>query len=392
MRLSPKIAEEVRNFLEGREEQMLELLKDLVRKESPSGDKEALQEIVELLQKEFQKLNFWTFRSKPEHSGGFLYARPHVRNKNAPVQLILGHCDTVWELNTLKKMPLQEEKEVIKGPGIYDMKAGLVQMIFCLKALKNISLSPEVIPLFLINTDEEVGSKESTRAIARLAKIADRAFVLEPPLGLEGKLKTARKGVGRFTVKVQGKASHAGLDPEKGVNAIVELSQQVQKLYAMNDPEKGITVNVGMISGGVSPNVVAPESSAVIDVRVLNPVDAEYITQKIRDLEPFDPDVKLVIEGEIGRAPMEKNQRNQELWERAKKGGDLLDLELNEATAGGGSDGNTTSLYTATLDGLGTTGDGAHALHEYIIKEKLLERTALLVILLLQKPLTKVNK
>jgi glutamate carboxypeptidase len=160
----------------------------------------------------------------------------------------------------------------------------------------------------------------------------------------------------------------------------------------MNDPEKGITVNVGMISGGVSPNVVAPESSAVIDVRVLNPVDAEYITQKIRDLEPFDPDVKLVIEGEIGRAPMEKNQRNQELWERAKKGGDLLDLELNEATAGGGSDGNTTSLYTATLDGLGTTGDGAHALHEYIIKEKLLERTALLVILLLQKPLTKVNK
>ncbi len=240
-----------------------------------------------------------------------------------------------------------------------------------------------MIPIILINADEEIGSKESTHAIKRLAKIACRAYILEPPLGLDGKLKTARKGIGHFTITVKGKAAHAGLDPEKGANAIVELSHQVQQLYAMNDFNKGITVNIGMIQGGDSPNVVASESKAVIDVRVYSDEDGAYITEKIYDLKPVLKDVELKIEGGIGRKPMERTPRNQKLWEIAKANGKLIGIKLEQETSGGGSDGNTTSLYTATLDGLGTTGDGAHAMHEFIFVDKLIERTALLTLLLL---------
>jgi glutamate carboxypeptidase len=239
----------------------------------------------------------------------------------------------------------------------------------------------------LINSDEEIGSRESTTIIKRLAKVANRAYVLEPPLGLEGQLKTARKGLGRFTLKVTGKAAHAGLDPQKGINAIVELSHQVQQLYAMNDFEKGITVNVGTIEGGISPNMVAPESKAVVDVRVLTEADGEFITKKIRGLKSHLPNVKLKVEGGIGRPPMEKTERNQELWKMAQRQGQHLGIELEQATAGGGSDANTTSIFTATLDGLGTPGDGAHATHEYIFESKLIERTALLALLLLAETL-----
>jgi glutamate carboxypeptidase len=177
------------------------------------------------------------------------------------------------------------------------------------------------------------------------------------------------------------------LDPEKGINAIVELSHQVQHLYAMNDIARGITVNVGMIEGGISPNTVAPTSKAVVDVRVLKEADGIYITEKIKGLRPFLPNVKLQIEGGIGRPPMEKTPRNQELWKIAKEQGQRLGINLQQATAGGGSDANTTSVFTATLDGLGTPGDGAHATHEYIFQNKLIERTALLVLLLLAEPL-----
>jgi glutamate carboxypeptidase len=240
------------------------------------------------------------------------------------------------------------------------------------------------MPLVFINSDEEIGSIESTPAIERLSKIVNRAFVMEPPLGLEGKLKTARKGIGRFTVTIKGKAAHAGLDPEKGVNAIVELSHQVQKLFGMNDFERGITVNVGLIQGGYSPNVIASESKAVIDVRVLNHKDGEFITKKIQGLKPTLDDIELTVKGAIGRQPMEKTPRNRKLWKLAKNNAKLIGISLQQATSGGGSDGNTTSLFTATLDGLGTTGDGAHAEHEFIYIDKLIERTTLLTLLLIE--------
>jgi glutamate carboxypeptidase len=368
---------------------MQTLLKVMVALESPSRDPEAQIGILNLLEKELQQVGYKTFRMPGKKTGGYLYARPKNRAKNKPVQLIIGHCDTVWNKDTLKEMPITEGNFKMGGPGIYDMKAGLTQLLFSLKAIKALALDPEVTPLVLINSDEEIGSIESTRTIIRLAKIANRAFVLEPPLGMDGNLKTARKGLGRFTITVQGVAAHAGLDPEKGVNAIVELAHQVQKLYAMNDFDKGITVNIGTIQGGTSANVVAPMSSAVIDVRVENKKDGELITDKIYGLQAVLPNSTLHIEGGIGRPPMERNKRNQQLWKLAQSEASQMGLKLSEALAGGGSDGNTTSQFTATLDGLGTPGDGAHASHEFIYQEKLTERAALLTLLLLADPIVK---
>ncbi|AKA34254.1 Carboxypeptidase G2 [Flagellimonas lutaonensis] len=376
-------ASEVLDYLNMHHEEQVAFLKKLVKLESPSHDAGSQKKILQLLGKKLEELHFFVQFIPGSETGGHLYARPQNRDRGKPLQLLLGHCDTVWKKDTLKEMPIAERDGKLSGPGVYDMKAGLTQMVFALKAIKELSLETALTPLVLINSDEEIGSIESRHAIKRLAKICERAFVMEPPLGLEGKLKTARKGLGRFTITVTGKAAHAGLDPGKGINAIVELSHQVQRLYAMNDFEKGITVNVGTIQGGISPNVVAPESKAVVDVRVLNKEDGKSITKKIYGLRPTMADVKIRVEGAMGRPPMERTPRNQKLWKLARAKALLLGLELEEATAGGGSDGNTTSTYTATLDGLGTTGDGAHAHHEFIFSEQLPKRTALLTLLLL---------
>lgn len=369
---------------------MQTLLEELVRMETPSREPETQGSIFERLEVEFRKLGYHTLRMPGHKTGGYLYARPLKRDKGQPIQLLLGHCDTVWKTSTLQEMPLITTNDKMKGPGIYDMKAGLTQVIYALRTITEMGLKIPLTPVVLINSDEEIGSFESTTTIKRLSRVAERAYVLEPPLGLDGKLKTARKGLGRFTVTVHGRAAHAGLDPGKGINAIVELSHQVQQLYAMNDFEKGITVNVGMIEGGVSANVVAPQSRAVIDVRVENLKDGEMITEKILGLKPILPDVKLEIEGGIGRPPMERNHRNQALWKLARARALSLGIELSEGLAGGGSDGNTSSLYTATLDGMGTPGDGAHARHEFIYREQLPERTALLALMLLAQPITTV--
>ncbi len=374
---------QIMGYFRENQSSMENFLKKLVSIESPSSDPSSQDELFQLFGKELSELGYFTLRIYGNNTGGYLYARPKSRNKEKKLQLLVGHCDTVWAKNTLDKMPIHQQNGKITGPGIYDMKAGLTQIIYALKAIHQMGLSMPLEPLILINSDEEIGSSESGHAIARLAKTADRAYILEPPLGLEGRLKTARKGIGRFTITVEGKAAHAGLDPDKGINAIVELSYLIQKLYAMNDFERGITVNVGMVEGGISPNVVAPKSSAVVDVRVSSAEDGKWIDEQIRNLEPMSSDVILHIEGGIGRPPMERTPRNQALWKMARSKGASMGLDLKEATAGGGSDGNTTSLYTATLDGLGTTGDGAHATHEHVITDQLPERTALLTLLLL---------
>jgi glutamate carboxypeptidase len=263
------------------------------------------------------------------------------------------------------------------------MKAGLVFMIFAIAAINAQELQPAIAPVIFINSDEEIGSHDSRQHILRLARIADRAFVLEPSLGREGKLKTRRKGIGEFTIHVVGKASHAGLAPEKGISAILELSFLIQRLFALNDPERGITVNVGNIDGGIRPNVVAPQSKALVDVRVLTQEDAAMIEEKIRNLKASTPGAKLIIEGGFERPPLEKTVANQKLWYLAKQKASELGMEVEEATAGGGSDGNLTSVYTATLDGLGAVGDNAHALGEFVYLEQMVERTALLSQLLL---------
>lgn len=383
-------AKHIENYLKDSQEDMVIFLKKLVASESPSFDPKAQIPIMELLKNTLANLDFHVSIFSGKKTGGYLYARPKNRNRNQPIQLMIGHCDTVWKKNTLEDMPIEENENKITGPGIFDMKAGLTQMIYAVKTIRELNLLYSVTPVIIINSDEEIGSIESAKAIERMSKLAGRAFILEPPLGFDGRLKTARKGIGKFTLTVKGKSAHAGLNPDKGVSAIVELSYHIQHLFALNDFEKGITVNVGMIQGGSSANVIAAESKAIIDVRVRNQDDAEFISREILSLKPVHKDSDLEIEGYFGRPPMEKTPRNQQLWELARGLGKSININLEQATAGGGSDGNTTSLYTATLDGLGTTGDGAHARHEFIFKDKLVERTALLTMLLLTKPLEKI--
>ena len=380
-------AKHIVNYLEENQQSMILFLKRLVEAESPSKDPKSQVRVISLLKSALEDLNYNVLYVPGNKTGGFILSRPNNRVKNNPIQFLLGHCDTVWEKDTILNMPITQDKTKITGPGIFDMKAGLTQMVYALHAIKDLQLKCQLTPVIIINSDEEIGSRESENAIVKIAKIADRAFVLEPPLGIKGKLKTARKGIGRFTIIVKGKPAHAGLNPDKGVSAIVELSYHIQHLFSLNDFNKGITVNVGMIEGGTSANVIAAESKAVIDVRVHNAEDATFISEKILSLKPVNEDVELIVDGYFGRPPMERTQRNQNLWKMAKNIGELIGLELEESTAGGGSDGNTTSLYTATLDGLGTTGDGAHAKHEFIFTEKLVERTALLILLLTAKPL-----
>lgn len=377
----------ITEYLKLHHEEMIEFLKTLVAIETPSQSASSQSKIFNFIKKKLGSLDYYCLRIKGKKTGGYLYARPIKRERSLPLQLLVGHCDTVWPRNTLANMPINSLNGKIKGPGIYDMKVGLTQMIFAIMAIQELNFDLKVTPLLLINSDEEIGSHETSHVIKMLSKISNRVFVLEPPLGLEGKLKTSRKGVGRFEIRVKGKAAHAGLDPSKGISAIMELSHQIQSIYALNDAEKGITVNVGMIEGGISANVIAPESKAVIDVRVLTSKDGQEITKKILNLKPKTKDVELIIEGGVGRPPMELTKRNKALWKVAKNEGKSLNLKLKQATAGGGSDGNTTSQFTATLDGLGTPGDGAHADYEFIFKDKLTERTALLTLLLITEPL-----
>jgi glutamate carboxypeptidase len=363
---------------------MVDLLQQLVKVESPSTVPQAQQPILNLLQEALERRNYRIRRLAGQQTGGHLLAIPQFRQPHQPIQLLLGHCDTVWPLGTLEQMPLEEKEGKLKGPGIYDMKAGLVQSIFALEALQSQEIEPAVAPVLLINSDEEIGSHESTPHIRRLARRANRAFVMEPSLGVAGKLKTQRKGVGRFTIRVLGKAAHAGLEPEKGASAILELSFVIQQLFALNNPQRGITVNVGTIDGGIRSNVIAPESQAVVDVRVLRQEDAREVEAAILGLQPTTAGTQLIIEGRIGRPPMEKTPGNKKLWQQAQQAASELGMQLEEGIAGGGSDGNTTSLYIPTLDGLGAVGDGAHAPGEFIYLDSLVERAALLSRLLLE--------
>jgi glutamate carboxypeptidase len=375
-------------YLRAQLPEMVALLRQLVLTESPSTEPDTQRPMFALLAEALGRLNYTVHHIPGRQTGGHLYARPSQRMRHRPRQLLLGHCDTVWPRGALQKMPVEMSEGVMRGPGVYDMKAGLVQMLYALQALQALHLEPSVTPLVFINSDEEIGSRESTPYIRRLARIVDRALVLEPSLGADGKLKIARKGVGRFTVVVKGKAAHAGLNPGEGASAILELSYVIQKLFALNDPTTGITVNVGTIEGGLRPNVIAPESRAHGEVRVLTHKDAQQIAERIRNLQPVTPGVTLEIDGRLSRPPMELTPRNRSLWEIAKSLGREIGVELAAGAVGGASDGNTTSLFTATLDGLGAVGDGAHARHEFVFLDKMVERGALLALLLMAPPVT----
>jgi glutamate carboxypeptidase len=282
-------------------------------------------------------------------------------------------------------MPVGVVDGRLTGPGVYDMKGGLVQGIFALRALRELGLVPEVTPAVFIDSDEEIGSLESIPRLERAARHVRRVFVLEPSLGPEGRLKTRRKGSLRFTIKIQGRAAHSGLDPEKGASAILELARVIQRLYELADPERGITVNVGVVAGGMRANVVAPEARAELDIRVLAAEDARRLERTVLDLAPSTPGTTLEVLGGIDRPPLEATPGNRVLWEAARRRAGELGIPLAEGTAGGASDGSLTSRFVPTLDGLGAVGDGAHALHEHVLVDRMSERAALLALLLLEK-------
>jgi glutamate carboxypeptidase len=362
---------------------MADLLRRLALAESPSLVPEAQAAALAILSEELESLDLAVKRVPRSDAGDHLEAEPARRDGDGPRQLLLGHLDTVWPVGTVEQMPVKVEDDRLRGPGVYDMKGGLVQLLFALRTLGELGLEPSVRPVVFINSDEEIGSRSSAEHIRRLAQTAVRAYVLEPSFGSAGKLKTARKGAGLFRLKIKGAASHAGLSPEKGVSAILEASHQIQRLFELNDPERGITVNVGTIDGGLRANVVAPEVVAEIDVRALRETDAQSVEQAIRALAPVQDGISLEVEGGFGRPPLEPTKRNRALWEAAKQAAAELDIPLEETTVGGASDGNITSIYTATLDGLGPVGEGAHAAHEYVSLSQMPERAALLALLIM---------
>ena len=370
----------------GMRDEFVEFLSRLAGIESPTDRPETQRDVHALLEPAFKDLGYEVRAVRGRVSGDHFYARPRGRSSGTPAQLLIGHTDTVWPLKTLGRMPIHVDDGRLHGPGTLDMKGGLTQMIFALRLLRAIGREPEVDPVIFINSDEEVGSPDSKRWVRRLAQGVDRALVLEPSLGAEGRIKTARKGVGNFEVSITGRASHAGLDPERGASAILELSHVIQQLHALNDPERGTTVNVGVVDGGSRANVVAALATARVDARVRTTEDGRRVEEAIHAIRPSVPGVSIQVEGGIRVAPLERTPRNRELWEHVRAAGADMGLQLEEATAGGGSDGNTTSLYTATVDGLGCVGDGAHADHEHIVIDPSLERCALLARVLLAPP------
>jgi len=366
--------------------EMIDYLKELVLAESPSLCPETQGRVLSLIEEPLQHLGYETVRIPGKHSGGQLYARPNGSEEDHLSQLLLGHCDTVWPEGTVEEMPLVVDRNVMKGPGVYDMKVGLTQIVFALKALHDLEIEPQLKPVVLVTSDEEVGSTDSRAKIESLARIVNRVFITEPSTAPEGKIKTGRKGVGVFTIIIEGKSAHAGVEPEKGISAILELPEIIETLQALNNPQAGVTLNIGLVEAGTRTNIVPDRCEIGVDVRVPTSEDATRIDQSIRALRTLQPGTTIEIQGGIERSPMEKTPRNRALWQAAKKMGRHLGLELEESYTGGGSDGNLTSPFTATLDGLGGVGGGAHAKHEFILLDKMTERSALLALLLTLPP------
>jgi glutamate carboxypeptidase len=296
--------------------------------------------------------------------------------------LVLGHYDTVYARGTLTKMPFRIARGRVYGPGTFDMKAGIVQALFALEALQRSELAPPKRIVFLWTSDEEIGSESSRKLIETEARRSDAVFVLEPSFGPRGLLKTARKGVGEAEVIVHGRASHAGLAPQEGVNAIHELARQIARVQEWNDLRRGVTINAGLIEGGTRTNVIPERARVVLDLRALRIADMRRLERRLHALRPTLAGARLEIHGGFNRAPLERKM-SASLFTRAKSLGAQMNLSIDECTVGGGSDGNLTAACgVPTLDGLGAVGDGAHSSHEYVIVKTMPARAALLAALL----------
>ena len=364
-------------YFEAREEACLQTIRELVEIESPSDNKAAADRMGRVLVEKFTVLGG---RAQIHSTSDF---GDNVQidfggSSNAKPVLLLGHLDTVYPMGTLATMPCSAVDGRMHGPGVLDMKSGIALMLQAIEALQawhgNL---PRPVTVFLVS-DEEVGSYSSRRITESLARKSAAVLVLEPA-GPRGAVKTARKGVGEYTLRVEGVASHAGLDPGKGHSAILELSKQITAIWKLNDLKRGISVNPGVIRGGTRTNVIAADATVEIDVRIKIAKQAAALDRKLRALKPFDRHCKLSIEGGINRLPMERNAGVAALYKKAKAIASQIQWNLEEAAVGGGSDGNfTAGIGVPTLDGMGGVGTGAHALHEHIVISELPRRALLL--------------
>jgi len=375
----PGGAGELLRFLERQREGMVQTLRELVERESPSHDKAAVDRLSEFVAGEFRRVGGQVLMHPAAAAGDNLQVEFPAKAGGGPPILLLGHMDTVWEVGTLSTMPFAVREGRAWGPGIFDMKSGIVQMIFAVVALREVRGSLKRRVTVLLNSDEEVSSESSRALIEGLARRSAAVLVCEPAHGLEGAVKTSRKGVGQYVLRVTGKEAHAGLDFEKGASAIAELARQIAHLEKFTDRKRGVTVNVGVIRGGTRTNVIAGEATAEVDVRIQRPGDARRLERKFRSLKPFDRRCRLEVSGGIERPPMPRSPAVAHLYGLAKGVARSLGMDLKEAAVGGGSDGNfTAALGIPTLDGLGGVGEGAHAKHESVLVAELPRRAALL--------------
>ena len=366
-----------------RQPEMLKDLQTLVAIESPSDNKGAVDRASEFVASQMQGLGGKVRRHRPKQFGDVLEVRFRgTGSRSTRPLLLLGHLDTVWPMGTLSEMPYRVERTRAFGPGVYDMKAGVVMAMHALAmVLEASTLTCPVI--LLLNSEEEIGSPCSRAITEKIAAECSAVFVLEPAQGAAGAYKTARKGVGQYSVQVQGVAAHSGVDFEKGHSAILELARLLEKISRFTDLKTGLTVNPGIVQGGTRVNVVAAEAHAEIDVRIARMRDAARVERLFRSLRPADPACSVKITGGLNRPPMERSRGTAQLFQRAQKFAAEMGFALQEASTGGGSDGNfTAALGIPTLDGMGAVGEGAHATHECIFLEHLAPRTALLAALM----------
>jgi glutamate carboxypeptidase len=371
-------------LLKNRLPEMLSTLQRLVLAESPSLEKAPADRCCDLLAAEWQKRGASVKRIPQKLRGDQLRVTwwPE-KSRPAGQFLVLGHYDTVYSSGALGKIPFRLSGGKAYGPGIFDMKAGLTQALFALESLQQTKAPLRHRLVFLCTSDEEIGSDASRKLIETEARRSEAVFVLEPSLGPRGLIKTSRKGVGEAELIVHGRASHAGLEPQEGVNAIHELARQLTSIQEWNDLRRGVTVNADLIEGGTRVNVIAERARAVLDLRALRVTDMRRLERKLHALRPMLPGTKLEVRGGFNRAPLERKS-SAALYAKAKALAAQMGLSLGECTAGGGSDGNlTAALGVPTLDGLGAVGHGAHSTREHILINTMPARAALLAALLL---------
>jgi len=369
----------LRDHFVARQHELLALTCALVETESPSGDKDGSGAVVSLLASAAGSISAVNSveRITSEDFGEHVRIRAFAGIERPPI-VLLGHTDTVHPRGATKERPWRAEGNRIFGPGIFDMKANLALALETLRACEATAVCPQSPVTILLTCDEESGSPSGRPLVEAEAKNARAVLVLEPPAG-GGRVKTARKGTGMFTIEVMGRAAHAGLDPEKGVSAVLELARQTIRLHNLNDPATGTTIMVTVAHGGTHSNVVPDEARAEIDVRFGSAAEAKRIENAIMNLEHFDERAKLIIGGGINRPPLERTAEVAALYERARGLASLLDFDLGEASVGGASDGNFVgAMGVPVLDGLGIEGDGAHAAHEHIIVDRIARQGALL--------------